>query len=74
MLMKIGYAIIVAKIGNFVAWFVISLGDGSMLVNTSFNLGYNCLLLDWLFLSGVLLILALVSASLAAQIVPRLRW
>ncbi len=36
-------------------WFVIALGDGSSVVNTDFNLGYNCRLIDWVIMSGVLL-------------------
>jgi hypothetical protein len=36
-------------------WFVISLGDGTSLVNTDYNLGYNCQIIDWMVLSGILL-------------------
>jgi hypothetical protein len=41
--------------GNILMWIIISLGNGSSVVNTDFNLGYNCRLIDWMILSGVLL-------------------
>lgn len=52
---KIKYGINALKIVNILMWFIISLGNGSSVVNTDFNLGYNCRLIDWIILSGVLL-------------------
>lgn len=50
-----GYGANVLHVINFLLWFVISLGDGSALVNTNFNLGYNCMIIDWMVMSGILL-------------------
>lgn len=55
-------------------WFMISLGEGSKLVNTDFNLGYNCRILDWTFLSGMLLIIITVEAYIALNIYDKLKW
>jgi hypothetical protein len=49
---------------NFLMWFMISLGDGSSLENTDFNLGYNCMINDWMIMSGILLVVNLVIAAL----------
>lgn len=49
---------------NFLLWFVISLGDGSSLENTDFNLGYNCMINDWMIMSGILLVVNLLIAAL----------
>lgn len=43
---------------NFLLWFVIAVSHGSEIINTSFNLGYNCLIMDWIVLSGVLLVVS----------------
>lgn len=58
------YAIYLMHVLNFFLWFVISLGDGSSLENTDFNLGYNCMINDWMIMSGVLLVVNLVIAAL----------
>ena len=57
---KISVGINGLKVINFLLWFVIAVGNGSSIVNTNFNLGYNCLLIDWTVLSGVLLIITSV--------------
>lgn len=62
------------KVFNFLMWFVIAVGDGSEIVNTSFNLGYNCLIIDWVVLSGILLIITLVEGFFGFQIIERLNW
>ncbi len=49
---------------NFLMWFMISLGDGSSLENTDFNLGYNCMVNDWMIMSGILLGVNVVIAAL----------
>ena len=59
---------------NFIFWFVIAVGDGSAIVNTNFNLGYNCRLIDWIVLSGFLLVLTAAESALAYSIVDRLNW
>ena len=59
---------------NFILWFFIAVGDGSALVNTNFNLGYNCRLIDWVVLSGFLLVMTATQAALAYNIVDRLNW
>lgn len=62
------------KIVNFLTWFAFAIMDGSEIVNTSFNLGYNCLILDWVILSSILFILTLFEGALTYQIVERLNW
>lgn len=54
----------VLQIINFCLWFFISLGEGSSLVNTDFNLGYNCMIRDWMVMSGILLCINLCIAIL----------
>lgn len=53
---------------------MISVGHGSQIINTNFNLGYNCRLLDWTFLSGVLLIITSCEGFITFQIVDKLNW
>lgn len=55
-------------------WFIISLGDGSALVNTDFNLGYNCRLIDWMILSGVFLSIVTVESYIGVNIYDKLKW
>lgn len=57
---------------NFLLWFVISLGDGSSLVNTDFNLGYNCMIIDWMVMSGILFAIYCFVALLAFFKIERL--
>jgi hypothetical protein len=71
---KASFVINGLKVLNFLTWFVIAVGHGSQLVNTNFNLGYNCRLIDWTFLSGVLLIITASEGFIAFQIVDRLNW
>jgi hypothetical protein len=71
---KIEVGITALKVFNFLAWFVIAVGHGSSLVNTNFELGYNCRVLDWTFLSGVLVIITACEGFVAFQIVDRLGW
>lgn len=71
---KAKLAINVMKVVNFLTWFVIAVGDGSEIINTSFNLGYNCLIIDWVVLSSLLLIITTVQGFFAFQIIERLDW
>ena len=71
---KINYFLYFLQGVNFFMWFVIAVGDGSEIINTSFNLGYNCRLIDWVVMSGVLIMLTLVQGFVAFQIVERLSW
>lgn len=73
-LRKISFGINALKIVNFLMWFVIAVGDGSQLANTNFNLGYNCRLIDWTVLSGVLLIITAAEGFVTFQIVDKLNW
>lgn len=57
---------------NFVMWFVISLGEGSSLENTDFNLGYNCTINSWMIMSGILLVINLFIALLGYNKVDKL--
>jgi hypothetical protein len=59
---------------NFLSWFVIAVGDGSSIVNSNFNLGYNCRILDWVLLSCFLLAVTAAESALAYTIVDRLNW
>lgn len=52
----IKYGINFLKVVNIAMWLVISLGEGTTVANTDFNLGYNCRVIDWTVLSGILLI------------------
>lgn len=62
------------KVANFMLWFVISLGDGSSLVNTDFNLGYNCRIIDWMIMSGLLLIVALFEIYVGYNVLEKFNW
>jgi hypothetical protein len=68
------YGITIAKVSNFLLWFFISLGDGSALVNTDFNLGYNCLISDWMLMSGILLVINLLCGYLGYFKLDRLNF
>ena len=59
---------------NFLSWFIFAVGDGSSLKNTNFNLGYNCRIVDWIILSGILLIITTAQAVLGYSIVDKLNW
>lgn len=71
---KVSFGINGLKILNFLTWFVIAVGHGSQLVNTNFNLGYNCRLMDWTFLSGILLIITACEGFIGFQIIDKLDW
>lgn len=43
---------------------MISLGDGSSLENTDFNLGYNCMVSDWMLMSGILFVINIFIGAL----------
>lgn len=74
MLTKIKYAINTLKTVNILSWFVFSLGEGSAVFNTDFNLGYNCRLVGWTILSGFLLIVVTLEAYIGVNIYDRLQW
>lgn len=73
-LQKIKYGINSLKIVNILWWFVFSLGEGSAVVNTDFNLGYNCRLIGWTGLSGFLLIIVAIEAYIGLNIYDKLEW
>jgi hypothetical protein len=66
------WAVYGLQIVNFMLWFAISLGDGSSLENTDFNLGYNCMINDWMIMSGILLVINLFIAALGFLKVDKL--
>jgi|JI6StandDraft_1071083.scaffolds.fasta_scaffold20969_7 hypothetical protein len=68
------YAISVMQATNFVLWFYIAVVDGTTLTNTSFNVGYNCLIPDWIILSGAMLLVGLLCAFVGMQIYDKLEW
>lgn len=73
-LRKVEWGINGLKIINFLLWFVIAVGHGSEIVNTHFNLGYNCRVMDWVILSSVLLIVTLLQGFIGFQIVDKFKW
>lgn len=73
-LQKIKYGVNALKIVNIIMWFVIALGDGSSVVNTDFNLGYNCRLIDWVIMSGVLLTIVTAQSYIGVNIFDKLKW
>lgn len=73
-LQKIKYGINILKIINILTWFVFSLGEGSAVQNNDVNLGYNCQLVGWTFLSGFLLIVVTVEAYIGVNIYDKLQW
>lgn len=66
------WGIYLLRVGNFVMWFFVAVVDGTTITNTSFNVGYNCLIEDWLQLSGYLLFVSLLCAFVGLQIYDRL--
>jgi hypothetical protein len=68
------WAMYALQIVNFMMWFVISLGDGSSLENTDFNLGYNCMINDWILMSGILLAINLSIALLGYTKIDKLEF
>ena len=60
------------QVVNFCMWFFFSLGDGSSLYNSDFNLGYNCMIMDWMVMSGILLTINIFSATISFFKVERL--
>lgn len=62
------------RFGNFVLWLKIALVEGTTITNTSFNVGYNCLIPDWIVLSGYLLGVSLLCGFVGMQIIDRFNW
>ncbi len=62
------------RVFNFLLWFYIAVVEGTQQVNTSFNLGYNCLIPDWMGLSGYLLFISLLCGLIGIQIYDRYKW
>jgi hypothetical protein len=60
--------------GNFVLWIYIAVVEGTTIINTSFNVGYNCLIPDWIILSGCMLFVSILCAFVGLQIYDRLEW
>lgn len=59
---------------NFVLWIYIAVVDGTTITNTSFNVGYNCLIPDWIVLSGAMFLVSLLCVFVGMQIYDRLEW
>jgi hypothetical protein len=66
--------IMLMRIGNFVLWIYIAVVEGTTITNTSFNVGYNCLIPDWMILSGCMLFVSVLCAFIGMQIYDRLEW
>lgn len=65
---------LVLQIINFLLWFFISLGEGSSLENTDYNLGYNCTIIDWMIMSGIFLSINIFSSTLGYFKINKLEW
>jgi hypothetical protein len=59
---------------NLMLWLFISLGEGSSLENADYQLGYNCEVMDWMVMSGILLGINGLSATLGYFKVNKLEW
>lgn len=53
---------------------MIAVGHGSEIVNTHFNLGYNCRIMDWVILSAILMITTMLQGFLGFQIIDKFKW
>lgn len=71
---RAGWGIHLLRIGNFGLWFYIAVVDGTTITNTSFNVGYNCLIPDWMIVSGYLFFVSLLCVFVGLQINDRLDW
>jgi purine-cytosine permease-like protein len=74
MLKKVKYVINGLKVLNIISWFVFSLGEGSAVLNTDFNLGYNCRLVGWTVMSGFLFCVVTLSGYIALNKYEQLLW
>lgn len=59
---------------NFLMWFYVVVVDGTTIENTTFNVGYNCLIPDWIVLSGYLLFVSLFIVFLGVNLYDKLKW
>jgi len=57
---------------NFTLWLLVALGEGSSLENTDIELGYNCRVIDWMLMSGILLVVNLIIVLLGTFILDKL--
>lgn len=59
---------------NFVLWIYIAVVEGTTITNTTFNVGYNCLIPDWMVLSGSMFAVSLLCVFVGLQIYDKLEW
>ena len=64
----------VLQVVNFALWLLISLGEGSSIENTDYILGYNCEVIDWMVMSGILLTINLFSVVMGYFKIAKLDW
>lgn len=55
-------------------WFYVVVVDGTTIDNTTFNVGYNCLIPDWIVLSGYLMLVSLLIAYVGIGLNDKLDW
>lgn len=68
------WGIKILRFGNFLLWFYVVVVDGTTIENTTFNVGYNCLIPDWIVLSGYLLLVSLIIAYVGLSLSDKLAW
>lgn len=59
---------------NFALWLFISLGEGSSIENSDYILGYNCEVIDWMIMSGILFAINICSSLLGYFKINQISW
>ena len=59
---------------NFLMWFYVVVVEGTTLTNSNFKLGYNCLIPDWIILSGYMVLVAMLIVFVGTNIYDKLAW
>lgn len=70
----IGRGMFCLQVVNFLLWLFVSLGEGSSLENADYVMGYNCEVVDWMLMSGILMVVNYFSAALGYFKINRLEW
>jgi len=72
--MWIGRGLFCLQFVNLLLWLFVSLGEGSSLENADFVMGYNCEVVDWMLMSGILMVINYFSAALGFFKINKLEW
>jgi hypothetical protein len=65
---RLGWLCLFMRAINFGAWFYVAVVEGTTIANKNFNVGYNCLIPDWMLLSGLYVLTSSATLYLVAML------